>query len=336
MLSSEFNYFTDTITAVWTIDNFDAENTEQLNSPSFAAPEPFQNYVWRLELTTDGDHFSFFIRLVEPRDQSRPVRLKARGAILGDRNKAVNKLYGNEWLPFTGSASRWGWTQFIKAKKLAAGGRGLLSGSSLTLRAKLKFFDSVMSNKVKQQSLSMLVQDLSSLLGDDAFCNVQVKVGENVISARKEILVKRCSVFAAMFDARWQESKTNVVHVEDVDSNVMRTIITFLQTGLIDRFMDTSYALKLFGAADKYNLEFLKNVCEHFIINGLQDRHVVDALIVAYLHSAEQLKYSIFYYIVNRSGVDHVTKFEDWDKILQYPILVTEVIDECTELKSPC
>ena len=105
-----------------------------------------------------------------------------------------------------------------------------------------------------------------------------------------------------------EEKKNSRVEVKDVEPDVMAELLRFIYTGKTAANLD-NMAADLLAAADKYALERLKvrnlilvlrtmlhNViyvqvmCEEALCNGLTVENVCDVLILADLHSAEQLK----------------------------------------------
>lgn len=98
----------------------------------------------------------------------------------------------------------------------------------------------------------------------------------------------RSPVFAAMFEHEMEERKQNRVEIADVDHEVLREMLRFIYTGratCLDKMADD-----LLAAADKYALERLKVMCEEALCTNLSIDNVADTLILADLHSADQLK----------------------------------------------
>ena len=111
-----------------------------------------------------------------------------------------------------------------------------------------------------------------------------------------------------MFEHDMEEKKNSRVEVKDVEPDVIAELLRFIYTGKTAANLD-NMAADLLAAADKYALERLKvrnlilvlrtmlhNViyvqvmCEEALCNGLTVENVCDVLILADLHSAEQLK----------------------------------------------
>ena len=94
-----------------------------------------------------------------------------------------------------------------------------------------------------------------------------------------------------MFSHDMEEKKNCRVEVKDVEPEVMAELLRFIYTGKTAANLE-SMAADLLAAADKYALERLKVMCEEALCNGLTVENVSEILILADLHSADQLKVS--------------------------------------------
>lgn len=98
----------------------------------------------------------------------------------------------------------------------------------------------------------------------------------------------RSPVFSAMFEHEMEERKQNRVDITDVDHEVLREMLRFIYTGKAANL--EKMADDLLAAADKYALERLKVMCEEALCTSLAIENAADILILADLHSADQLK----------------------------------------------
>ncbi|PIK35688.1 putative speckle-type POZ protein-like [Apostichopus japonicus] len=133
-----------------------------------------------------------------------------------------------------------------------------------------------------------LADDLSSLWERSAFSDVTLCVNGREFQAHKAILAARSPVFNAMFEHEMEEKKQNRVEITDVDHEVMKEILRFIYTGTAPNL--EKMADDLLAAADKYALERLKVMCEEALCSNLSTDNVADVLVLADLHSADQLK----------------------------------------------
>lgn len=133
----------------------------------------------------------------------------------------------------------------------------------------------------------------------------------------------RSPVFAAMFEHEMEERKQNRVAITDVEHEVLREMLRFIYTGKsqnLEKMADdllaaadkvrfsSSHSLRgvggrgeeVYGEIDvdvfisvswfQYDLGRLKIMCEEALCANLSIENAADILILADLHSAEQLK----------------------------------------------
>ncbi|KAI1237374.1 hypothetical protein IHE44_0014639 [Lamprotornis superbus] len=119
---------------------------------------------------------------------------------------------------------------------------------------------------------------------------VRAKFKFSLLNAKREETkaMARSPVFNAMFEHEMEESKKNRVEINDVDPEVFKEMMRFIYTGKAPNL--EKMADNLLAAADKYALERLKVMCEEALCSNLSVENVADILILADLHSAEQLK----------------------------------------------
>lgn len=133
-----------------------------------------------------------------------------------------------------------------------------------------------------------LSDDFTRMFDDGRFADCTLTVGGRDLHAHKAILAARSPVFEAMFVHETEESKRNIVNITDVDYEVLKEMLRYIYTGTAPNLH--SLADDLLAAADKYALERLKIQCEQALCINLTVDNSCETLILADLHSAEQLK----------------------------------------------
>ena len=125
-----------------------------------------------------------------------------------------------------------------------------------------------------------LGKDLGSLLtftteeGSKKFTEVEIiiKQGEGTspvhLFAHKAILAARSPVFEKMFEHDLKEKATNSVDVVDIDPEVFKELLTYIYTEKAPNIK--TLASPLLRAAEKYQLERLKALCEQRLSYDLQ------------------------------------------------------------------
>ncbi|RXN11564.1 speckle-type POZ -like protein [Labeo rohita] len=221
------------------------------------------------------------------------VRAKFKFSLLNAKREETKAMESQRAYRFV-QGKDWGFKKFIRRDFLLDEANGLLPDDKLTLFCEVSVVqDSV--NISGQSNTNMLKvpecqlsDDLGNLWEGSRFTDCSLFVGGQEFKAHKSILAARSPVFNAMFEHKMEESKKNRVDISDVEPDVFREMMVFIYTGKAPNL--EKMADNLLAAADKYALERLKVLCEEALCNSLSVENVADILILADLHSAEQLK----------------------------------------------
>ena len=185
--------------------------------------------------------------------------------------------------------------------------RYLVDGS-LTIRCELKILHSEDSYHRDSESLPVSKHtwkdDMASLMQDGASSDVTLVAGGKELNAHKLILSARSPVFARMFQHNTRESITNTVTITDITAEVLEAMLQFVYTDdcaiLQKHTVSDTITRELLIAADKYQLEQLKTVCENELSKTLSIPTVAETLVYADMHNAQHLKQSCIRLIVSR------------------------------------
>ncbi|KAF5909906.1 speckle-type POZ protein-like [Clarias magur] len=296
---------------MWTINNFSfcrEEMGEVLKSSTFSSG-PNDKMKWCLRVNPKGlddeskDYLSLYLLLVNcPKSE---VRAKFKFSLLNAKREETKAMESQRAYRFV-QGKDWGFKKFIRRDFLLDEANGLLPDDKLTLFCEVSVVqDSV--NISGQSNMNMLkvpecqlADDLGSLWEGSRFTDCSLFVGGQEFKAHKSILAARSPVFNAMFEHKMEESKKNRVDISDVEPDVFREMMVFIYTDKAPNL--EKMADHLLAAADKYALERLKVMCEEALCNSLSVENVADILILADLHSAEQLKAQAIDFI-NRCSV---------------------------------
>lgn len=100
-----------------------------------------------------------------------------------------------------------------------------------------------------------------------------------------------------------QEKKTGRVEIADIEPNVFKKLLHFINFGEIDS-NDVDELLKLTVAADKYGLKDLVRSCSFRILLYLSAENVVDVLVTADLVKENTLKKECAkFFVKNKSKI---------------------------------
>ncbi|XP_065577159.1 speckle-type POZ protein B-like isoform X2 [Artemia franciscana] len=317
---------------MWTINNFSfcrEEMGEVLKSSTFSAGAN-DKLKWCLRVNPKGldeeskDYLSLYLLLVSCNKSE--VRAKFKFSILNAKREETKAMESQRAYRFV-QGKDWGFKKFIRRDFLLDEANGLLPDDKLTLFCEV----SVVADSVNISGQSNAIQfrvpecrlsdDLGMLFENQRFSDVTLSVGGKEFQAHKAILAARSPVFAAMFEHEMEERRCNRADINDVESDVFREMLRFVYTGkatCLDRMADD-----LLAAADKYALDRLKVMCEEALSLNLSVENVAEVLILADLHSAEQLKAQSIDFI-NTHATD-VMETSGWKSMIQtHPHLIAE------------
>ncbi|XP_009277948.1 PREDICTED: speckle-type POZ protein-like isoform X1 [Aptenodytes forsteri] len=296
---------------MWTINNFSfcrEEMGEVLKSSTFSSG-PNDKMKWCLRVNPKGlddeskDYLSLYLLLVScPKSE---VRAKFKFSLLNAKREETKAMESQRAYRFV-QGKDWGFKKFIRRDFLLDEANGLLPDDKLTLFCEVSVVqDSVnISGQSNTNTLKVpecrLAEDLGNLWETTRFTDCSFYVGGQEFKAHKSVLAARSPVFNAMFEHEMEESKKNRVEINDVDPEVFKEMMRFIYTGKAPNL--EKMADNLLAAADKYALERLKVMCEEALCSNLSVENVADILILADLHSAEQLKAQAIDFI-NRCSV---------------------------------
>ncbi|KAF7253103.1 hypothetical protein EG68_06838 [Paragonimus skrjabini miyazakii] len=139
--------------------------------------------------------------------------------------------------------------------------------------------------------------------------------------AHKAILAARSPVFAAMFEHGMEESRANRVEITDMEPETLAEVLHYIYTGQV--FGLDKLAHELLAAADKYQLERLKTMCEEALVESLTVENSCDILGLADMHNADQLKSHTLEFIMLHAH--DVCETEGYEQLVRHrPRLLNE------------
>lgn len=205
------------------------------------------------------------------------------------------------------------------------------AGDKITLHCEVKAI-AVTSNRPKVRfSLPDIYLNKLSVLVDQKFTDVVLVFGNRELKAHKAMLAGHSSVFAAMFNSDMKECAENRVEIDDIDYEVVEQMLQFIYTDRAPKLK--VMADRLLGAADKYDLERLKILCEQALCEQLSVDNAVHLLALANRHSADLLASHATEIVSNNIG--EVMRTQDWhDMVAKFSETVSVQCDEeCDEDK---
>lgn len=172
---------------------------------------------------------------------------------------------------------------------------------------------------------SDLHQHFGALLAANDGADVMFQVAGEKFSAHRCVLGARSSVFRAELFGLMKESTdtTAVIHVDDMEADVFRTLLTFIYTDTLPETLnmkqieETAMAQHLLVAADRYNLQRLKLICEDKLCKNIDTDNVATILALAEQHNCQGLKKACLQFlsspwtlndVIATEGFEHLAK----------------------------
>ncbi|CAL4979465.1 unnamed protein product [Urochloa decumbens] len=230
------------------------------------------------------------------------------------------------FLPFSSPDKPWGFRKFIKRMDLESS--SYLNGNSFQIRCDVTIVKEVREETNTVESFTVPPRDLhrhlgnllASQVGADVTFEVggeQFKAHRNVLAARSPVFMAelygpmklgkdhlpdlfnlnstaaRSSVFMAELFGPWKESTTSRIRIDDIEPKVFKALIHFMYTDSLIFVEDDEKVMLLqllLVAADKYNVERLKLVCEDILCNSIDASMAANTMMLADKHGCHKLK----------------------------------------------
>lgn len=298
------DYGTFTSTFRWTVKKFHARcaNRSDLESPVFPSG-PGDRYKWKLKISPRKNDISLELVLVsEPPNVMNTASVKM--AIIANGKEKYQQKQPESIK--SGSGIRF--DSFF-------GGYSTLSlylvENSLTIHCEVCVFMLADVVHITGSRYSVTVPEcdmctqFGSLLSSGELSDVTLVVGREELKAHKLVLSTRSPVFKTMFQVNMKEKLTNRVKIEDVGLPVLQEMLTFIYTGKSPNLKNM--ASELLFAADKYQLDRLKLMCEEELCSQLNEKNASQTLELADRHNATQLKEFCRDFIARQEAVRHST-----------------------------
>ena len=155
------------------------------------------------------------------------------------------------------------------------------------------------------------------------FSDVKIVCGEEVFDCHQVVLAARSPVFRAMFQSNMKEAQSRKVEVLDVVPEVFSELLSFIYTGMIPKL--EMFAEELLAAANKYQLDQLKEICVNHLCSIIDVKNCLHYLVIGDIYQAEQLKVSSLQYLDRHKA--RIFKSKDWKENLEkHPHLLRNIL----------
>ncbi|GBN12970.1 Speckle-type POZ protein [Araneus ventricosus] len=175
---------------------------------------------------------------------------------------------------------------------------------------------------VQKTEFSNVVELLTSKEGIP--CDTKIQTATETFPAHTDILSAQSPIFEAMFKTKMEETIQKCVRIDDVDAETVKRMLVFLYSDAFEE-MGWKDAMKLYFAADKYQILSLKSRCTTFLKQSVCLSNCVVLLLLADMHQDNDLMRAVHSYITEYGQeVLHGDQWRDLEKNL--PQLAIETL----------
>ncbi|XP_021845606.1 BTB/POZ and MATH domain-containing protein 3 isoform X2 [Spinacia oleracea] len=197
--------------------------------------------------------------------------------------------------------SMWGYKRFFRRASLEQS--EFLKNDCLLLECTVGVVRSRME-RPKQYSINIPPSDMGrsfkDLLENEIGCDIVFKVGDEKFNAHKLVLAARSPVFRAQFFGLVGNPNMDTVVVEDVEPSIFKAMLLYIYSDslpdvheIMGSNSSCSFAIMvqhLLAAADRFDLDRLKILCESKLCDEITVETVTTTLSLAEQHRCAQLK----------------------------------------------
>nr|XP_023920016.1 BTB/POZ and MATH domain-containing protein 3 isoform X1 [Quercus suber]POF00716.1 btb/poz and math domain-containing protein 3 [Quercus suber] len=306
-------------------------------------------YDWAIYFYPDGKnpednsmYVSVFIALAS---DGTDVRALFELSMVDQSGNGNNKVHSHfqralESGPYTLKyrGSMWGYKRFYRRNLLEAS--DYLKDDCLVMYCKV----GVVRNHLecpKLRTISVPLSDMGQgfkdLLDSEVGCDIVFQVGNELFKAHKLILAARSPVFRAQFFGLVGNPNIDKVVVKDIDPFIFKAMLLFIYTdklpdvdeveSTVTMCSSTVMVQHLLAAADLYNLDRLKLLCESELCNAINIDTVATILALAEQHHCPQLKDICLKFTANPANLGAVMKSEAFGHLEEScPSLLSELL----------
>ena len=290
-------------------------NGESLDSNRFlVTTKSGHKSKWFLSVYPKGEteeskgFVSIFLFHVAENDQTVTAEFKLR--ILGKDDDIIQRGPYNH--VFKGKG--FGHPQFLKENIL----KDKLVGGDLIVRCDLCIYEEgedryTCGSDAASVTDVELAEDVGFGFDNLKFTDFIIICENTEIKCHKFMLASRSPVFMAMFEINLKEVKEGKVDIVGLKAVTVEHMLQYMYSGNVSE--DISDMEDLLVAADRYQMDKLKSICEKKLIDQLDVNNVIKNIVFADKLNANKLKKSAMTYL-GRKKVE-VMKIPDWSKPLK-------------------
>jgi speckle-type POZ protein len=186
---------------------------------------------------------------------------------------------------------------------------------------------------------SNLHQQLGNLLKSMDGADVTFIVGGEIFSAHRSVLAARSSVLKAELLGVMKDNSCDPIKINDMEAHVFKSLLHFIYTDCLPELAhertddiatrrDVVIASHLLVAADRYNIERLKLICEEKLCNNIDSNMVATTLALAEQHNCNGLMDACFEFLAFPSNLEAMVASDGFEHLKSScPSVLKKLVD---------
>ncbi|KAK1644135.1 hypothetical protein QYE76_061940 [Lolium multiflorum] len=277
--------------------------TKELPNGQYIKSRPFRvgGRTWHVRYCPNGsqsnsiDFISFFLKFDDTLAEGETVKAQYKFSLLDQHGKPVLAYTKTGRIrEFSMDGQYWGFDKFISREALEKSEH--LKDDSFTVKVDV----TIMGDFHTQDTPSIVLppsdmhRHFGDLLSSKVGVDVEFRVGGETFSAHRSVLAARSPVFRAQFYGPMKVGTTaEAICIDDIEAHVFNALLTFMYTDALPEMKhgeESAMAQHMLVAADKYDLDRLKLICEDKLSRGISTSSVATFLVLADQHHCYDLK----------------------------------------------
>ncbi|XP_068644509.1 BTB/POZ domain-containing protein At3g56230-like [Aristolochia californica] len=176
----------------------------------------------------------------------------------------------------------------------------LQSNSTKGILQAWNYMNEMKNHQEEMKERMDFLEGFSVAFREKMHADIELKAGNGVpIPAHRALLATRSEIFQTMLD--WDEFKapsSDTISLPELSHEELQCLLQFLYSGSLSSENTEQHVYSMLVAADKYDIPFLKKLCEKRILGSLDASNALEVLEISEICSNKILKESAMSSIV--------------------------------------
>uniref|UniRef100_A0A0E0RB01 BTB domain-containing protein n=1 Tax=Oryza rufipogon TaxID=4529 RepID=A0A0E0RB01_ORYRU len=226
-----------------------------------------------------------------------------------------------------GGSDQWGHKKFVRRKELEDPSKRLLRHDRFSVRCDVTVAVGIRTDDTtaKLPPPSDLHRHLGRLLKTNAGADVTFDVAGHKFAAHRCVLAARSPVFMAelLGPMKEEDTESHVVAIRDMDARAFKAMLHFIYTDSLPNVDDggeaAAMAQHLLAAADRYDIERLKLICEDKLSGGVDATTAATTLALAEQHGCCRLKEACLRFMASPANLKAAMASDGFEHLAKLP-----------------